>query len=63
MYYTDSVPAPVYAGVDAGTLQFAANGEIIAEVKLKTCTDVRRKGWKDYLEVILKTWIGMVRET
>lgn len=58
----ESLSAPVYAGIDAGTVQYILDGEILAESKLKTWSDVERKGFLNYLEDIFQEWCRVLRE-
>lgn len=62
IYLPDSLPAPVYAGIDVGTARFIVNGNVIAETKLKTWSDVRQKWFLDYIEDIFGIWMRMMRE-
>lgn len=62
VYLPDSLTAPVYAGEDVGSIEYLINGEAIAHSTLKAWTDVRRKGFMDYLEDIFKAWSKMMHE-
>jgi len=58
----ESITAPVYMGVEAGTVNFILNGKVIAHSGLKTTSGVRRKEFLDYLEGIFSTWHRFMRE-
>ena len=57
-----SVDAPVYAGIEVGTVRYFLDGEPIGELPIKTAEDVRRKVFSDYLSEIFDVWLRMVRE-
>lgn len=63
VYITESLEAPVYAGSTVGVIEFAVNGEVLGETSLAIWSDVRRKGFLDYLEMILNSWIDQMRES
>jgi serine-type D-Ala-D-Ala carboxypeptidase (penicillin-binding protein 5/6) len=54
--------APVYAGADAGYVEFMVDDEIIAQTTLKTWQNVRRKVFMDYFGSIIDIWGRMMRE-
>lgn len=62
VHLPEQFEAPVYAGTDAGQVDFLVNGEPIAQVDLKALEDVRRKNFSDYMGRILKTWGKMMKE-
>lgn len=53
--------APVYTGIEAGTVRYLLNGKVLAETALKTSADVERKGFFDYLGGIFDAWTRLVR--
>ena len=54
--------APVYAGIDAGFVEYALNGEVVAQSMLTTSKDIRKKVFMDYLAFVLEAWGRMMRE-
>lgn len=62
MIIPESFDAPVYAGIDAGTVEYTVDGEIIAQTTLKTWYNVRRKVFSDYFKDIITSWSKMLRE-
>lgn len=60
-YIPDRLSAPVYAGIDAGYVEFYTDKEILAQTMLKTWQNVSRKGIMDYLGDIVGTWGKMMR--
>jgi serine-type D-Ala-D-Ala carboxypeptidase (penicillin-binding protein 5/6) len=54
--------APVYAGSEAGYVEYLVGGEIVAETNLTVAESIRRKNYFDYLADILKSWGKMMRE-
>ncbi|MEN6315520.1 MAG: D-alanyl-D-alanine carboxypeptidase family protein [Clostridiaceae bacterium] len=58
----DILNAPVYAGTDTGYVEYAVNGEVLAQSMLTISEDVRRKTFLDYLQFVLNSWAKMMRE-
>lgn len=54
--------APVYAGTDTGHIEYAVNGEVLAQSMLTVGEDIRRKKFLDYLQFVLNSWAKMMRE-
>lgn len=54
--------APLYAGTDAGYVEYAVNGEVFAQSMLTVSEDIRRKTFLDYLQFVLHSWAKMMRE-
>lgn len=59
--FPDSMPAPINADLEVGSVKFYINGKLLAEASLKTTENVRRKVMKDYLYDIIKSWGGIMR--
>jgi len=57
----ESLPAPVYAGIEVGKVIYRLNGDVIVEVPLKTVDTVHRKDMKDYLKEIFTAWGRLMR--
>ena len=53
----DDIEAPVYAGINIGMVQFLLEGKLLAQSELKTRTDVYRKDFKYYFDLIIKQWL------
>ncbi len=54
--------APVYAGTEAGYVEYLVNGEIVASSNLTVAESIRRKTYFDYFAIILKAWGRTMRE-
>ncbi len=48
-----NVDAPVYAGMDLGTVSYALDGEVVAQTKIKAWHSVGRKSFWDYIKQML----------
>jgi len=55
------VNAPVNKDVNMGNITFSINGNVIAEVELKTKDDVLHKGFLDYMLEILRDWFQYMK--
>ncbi len=53
------IEAPVYGGMDVGTLSVVLDEKVIAQSKLKASVNVIRKRYHDYLLDVLKSWLGI----
>jgi serine-type D-Ala-D-Ala carboxypeptidase (penicillin-binding protein 5/6) len=52
----ESLEAPVYEGVEIGSIKYYVSGKLIAESALKVESNIPRKGFKDYLWDIVISW-------
>lgn len=62
VYLPRYLDAPVYAGVDIGTVQYSFNEETIADSNLVLWSDVGRKDFLYYLGQIFHEWCRVMRE-
>lgn len=62
LFIPNEFEAPVYAGTDAGYVEYLVDGEVIAQANLKSWYNVRRKVFGDYLKEIITSWGKMLRE-
>jgi len=58
----EKLDAPVYANVEVGNIYCYLDGELIGHTSLKTETSIRRKVFRDYLELIFDKWIRLIHE-
>ncbi|HHV99486.1 MAG TPA: D-alanyl-D-alanine carboxypeptidase [Clostridiaceae bacterium] len=58
----EKLEAPVYKGTEVGYVHYMINDEIIGQSVLITNSDVRRKGFMDYLSDIFTSWARLMRE-
>lgn len=61
-YVPEILNAPVYAGVEAGFVEYSINDEVIAESKLTIIENVRKKTYIDYLNQVFEEWVRLIRE-
>lgn len=61
-YKPSVMAAPVYAGSEAGYVEYLVDGETVAASNLTIAESIRRKNYFDYLAVVLKEWGRMMRE-
>jgi D-alanyl-D-alanine carboxypeptidase (penicillin-binding protein 5/6) len=61
-YVPDVLNAPVYAGIEAGFVEYSINDEVIAESKLTVSENIRKKTYIDYLNQILGEWVKLIKE-
>lgn len=61
-YKPSVMDAPVYAGAEAGYVEYLLDGETVAVSNLTVAENIRRKTYFDYLAIILKEWGRMMRE-
>lgn len=53
----EELSAPVEEGQKAGVLRYELNGKVLGEVDILSDGEVRRAGWRDYLQ---KTWESFI---
>jgi hypothetical protein len=58
----ESIDAPVYAGIDIGTVSYVLDGEVIAQSKLKAWNTVEKKTVYDYFMDVIRRWLGIYRQ-
>jgi len=58
----ERLEAPVYKGTEIGYINYMLDDEIIGQSVLITRSDVRRKGFLDYLSDIFTSWAKLMRE-
>lgn len=58
----DKLTAPVYAGADAGAVQFLTDGTELACIPIKAWYNVGKKGYIDYFAEVIISWARMMRE-
>lgn len=58
----ESIDAPVYAGIDVGTVSYVLDGEVIAQSKLKAWNTVEKKTIYDYFMDVIRKWLGIYRQ-
>jgi D-alanyl-D-alanine carboxypeptidase (penicillin-binding protein 5/6) len=61
-YKPEVMNAPVYAGTEAGYVEYLVYGETVAASNLTVAESIRRKTYFDYLAVVVKAWGKMMRE-
>jgi D-alanyl-D-alanine carboxypeptidase (penicillin-binding protein 5/6) len=61
-YKPSVMNAPVYAGTEAGYVEYLVGGETVAASNLTVAESIRRKNYLDYLAIVLKFWGKMMRE-
>lgn len=57
----DVLEAPIYEGVEVGSVKYYVGGKLIAESALKTTSNIARKGIYDYLKDIVRQWEALMR--
>jgi len=62
MYLPQQLDAPVYAGSDAGWLEYVLDGNKLARIELKLWNSIRKKSFGDYFMDVLGSWLELAHE-
>lgn len=57
----ESISAPVYEGVEVGTIKFFVNGKQIAQSAIKTAENIPAKTYTDYYKDVLDIWFKLIK--
>lgn len=61
-YVPDVINAPVYAGIEAGYVEYILKGEVVAQSMLTISENIRKMKYYDYFRHVLESWARIMKE-